>query len=134
MREIKVKAWHRELKRMFWFDVAWGNHYGSSSGYIGMLPMAENIHKSLGFTGRDNRIDLDPDNCEFMLYTNFKDSNNREIYFDDIYYDSCLKVHGIVNELIVARWLIEVDKMNNPLSCITIIGNKWANPKILEVK
>ena len=82
MGEIKIRAWHKLRKEMMWFDVTWGGLGGVGAGYIGLLPIGES--RSYASFGGDNRIQVEPGNCEFMPCTGFTDKNNRDIYKDDI--------------------------------------------------
>jgi len=41
-REYKFKAYHKEQKKMYFFDVMWGNH-NTGGGYIGMIPFGEEL-------------------------------------------------------------------------------------------
>ena len=82
MRELKYRAWHKEHKQMYWFDLMWGNLYGSGSGYIGMCPFGI-PRKYINITS-DNREEISPQDCEIMQYTGLKDKHGKEVYEGDI--------------------------------------------------
>ena len=64
--ETRIIAFHRETDSWFWFDIKWGNTGGYfGKGYIGMLPINERLEKSGNMTMTDNRIGVDPNNCDF---------------------------------------------------------------------
>jgi len=152
MRDLKFRAWHKESKLMYWFDVMWGNLYGSGSGYIGMVPIGK-TREYISFMGGDTRTEIDPDNCEIMQYTDLKDKNGKEIYEGDILADTdcpdeyytlgkvaycdtpdCIYagqfyIQGI--EGYASDWDgIEPENWHG----FEVIGNIYENPELLEVK
>ncbi len=71
------------------------------------------------------------DNWKVMQFTGLKDKNGKEIYFDDLYVSLMItKKLRVVTELTVAHWLIDIDKMNDPLRTVEIVGNKYQNPEL----
>ena len=79
MREHKYRAWHREEKQMYWFDITWGN-FGEGDGWIGMIPIDE---KKINYFP-SNQTQISPESVELMEYTNKEDKNGNEIYEGDI--------------------------------------------------
>jgi uncharacterized phage protein (TIGR01671 family) len=81
MTEIRFRVWHKEQKQMYWFDIMWGD-LCLGRGYIGMIPFGEK-RKTCGIY-RDDRIAIEPNSCEFMLFTGYKDKNGKDICVGDI--------------------------------------------------
>jgi uncharacterized phage protein (TIGR01671 family) len=79
MKEHIYRAWHREEKDMYWFDVTWGN-YEQGNGWIGMIPIAEEV---ITYTP-SNRRQISPESVELMAYTGKVDKNGRRIFEGDI--------------------------------------------------
>ncbi|MGH2622053.1 MAG: YopX family protein [Sphingobacterium sp.] len=156
-REILFRAWHRERKEMYWFDLMWGQTGRSGSGWIGMLPIGEEI-KYNAFRP-DNRILLDPDGCDIMQFTGLKDKNGKEIYEGDIIegdmdvylYGKHCDVYFFHGSFCVSLsydctmiQLHECEKVYNPslypkdrdktdwLNEFTVIGNIHDNPELMK--
>jgi len=77
---LLFRAWNRNLKEMFWFDLMWGSLHNKGTGWIGMLPIEQKERKEIkSFTQSDDRIAIDPTNCDIMNFTGLKDKNGIEI-------------------------------------------------------
>ena len=112
MREIKFRTWDKTFKRMCSlreFDPAIIVQEGCFTIYQG-------------------------DDCgfEFMQYTGLKDKNGKEIYEGDIIYDNIIKMKRVVTDIMVAWWIIDTDKMNEPMKHIKVIGNIYENKSLTE--
>lgn len=82
-RELKFKAYHEEQKKMYFFDVMWGNH-NTGGGYIGMIPFGEELDYGTWSVRNGNRTLIDPNNCILMQYTGMQDKNGNDIYEGDV--------------------------------------------------
>lgn len=65
-----------------------------------------------------------------MQYTGFQDKNGVDIYEEDIFYNTMYNWKGVVDDLTVAHWIIDEDRMNNPMRHIEVIGNIYENPEL----
>jgi len=139
-RETKFRAWHKLLNEMFWFDVMWGNVYNAGSGYIGMLPIGEQ-RKYTHFAGTDNRIPLDPDDCELMQYTGLLDKNGKEGYHKDICTDgtNLYLIEWIATDAKFVLFQASEGILINDnvrrmrfLDEMEIIGDVYENPELVE--
>ena len=95
MREIKCKAWNRVTKRMWWFDVTWGNTANAGEGWIGMLESPTTPKRTPN--GNDNRVQVDGDDCDIVFFTGLKDKNEVEIYEGDILQHEGGRVCQVIN-------------------------------------
>lgn len=79
MREIKFKLYNKHDGKMYLFDPRWGNYY-HGDGWVGAIPFED---EKVTHTP-SNRIQLEPESCEWMQFTGLLDKNGREIYEGDI--------------------------------------------------
>mgnify|MGYP001593996406 CR=1 FL=1 len=145
MREIKFKVWHRENKKMFWFDLRWGTKQSMGAGWLSVLP--DGHEREYGID--DKRLLIDPEDCEIMQFTGLKDKNGKEIYEGDII--SLVPVdHPLAIVKGVVRWhpelaLFEVEcysydatftvyskQVDGKNTNREVIGNIYSNPELLK--
>ena len=132
MREIKFRAWNENTKTMWWFDLMWGDFcYGM--GYIGMLPINE---KERMWGNKENRIAIDPHDCNLMQHTGLKDKNEKEIYEGDICSDG-KRVGEIYYNESGAAFLFKYKIGSVTFSVgfgswFEVIGNIYENPELLK--
>jgi len=136
-REIKFRAWHRESKIMYWWELLWGNH-SRGNGYIGMVPIGELRETHHSYDG--NQILVDPTDCDILQYTGLtvwmsdayegdivesdinmfdksQGKHRRSIYFKDgQFMIGSVPLHIILHSTFNAR----------------IIGNIYENPELLK--
>lgn len=106
MREIKFRQWQPKTKRFL---------------YIYQMQPSDTV-----------RAEFILHDGELQQYTGFKDKNGEEIYYGDIYICHTLDLKRVVDELTVAYWIIDEDRMNNPMRTVEVIGNIYENPEILK--
>ena len=112
MREIKFRAWHPALKKMFYdCRVSSGGWTDDSTHYCG-------------------------DNSTIMQYTGLRDKNGNEIYEGDII-DTCWgKALVVYDDRFAGFWL----KRGSTLICLDdvqpleVMGNIYEIPELLETK
>lgn len=64
MKSIICRAYNKKEKKVYWFDVLWGDEYGM----MWMLPIEETEKKRIGgICSADNRIKVDPLGWEFSV-------------------------------------------------------------------
>lgn len=85
-RELIFRAFHKQHKLMYWFDLMWGN-CRQGGGYIGMLPLGES--RSQG-----SLILVDPDECNIIQFTGLQDCEGENIFEGDIL---CKLCHSEIN-------------------------------------
>ena len=136
MREIKFRAWEQDFKKMYWFDLRWGNTWQEGAGYIGMVPWGEKLEHR-GFC-RDNKSLVSPNFCEIMQYTGLKDKNGKEIYEGDI----VINLELPCSESFICEWCSESIAFifwneetatglgEAAYNGLEIIGNIYENPEL----
>jgi hypothetical protein len=86
------------------------------------------VHNSFNGMNRVVEFGIKPNNCyptevyenTIHQYTGFKDRNDKDIYFEDKVKDGYGYIFN-VTDLIVAYWIIDIDKMNEPLKHIELV-------------
>jgi uncharacterized phage protein (TIGR01671 family) len=136
MSESKFRVWHKELKQMFWIDLAWGSPTTRGSGWLGVVPFGENLRLKLS---GDNRFLTEPENCELQHYIGKLDKHNNEICEGDVIegnlFDARLPTMGKVifdtenscyasENLGGITFLFKIDQ-------IKVIGNIYENPELI---
>ena len=109
MRDIKFRAWSKEKKEMIYFGI-----YDTDEGYL--------IQKQIFL-----------DCLPIMQYTGLHDRRGKDIYFGDIVTSPITGNHKmVVNEVWVAHKIIDIDKCNDTISGVLIIGNIYESPEVLH--
>ena len=109
MREIKFRAWNKEKKEMIYFGIV-----DTDEGYL--------IQKQIFL-----------DCLPIMQYTGLHDRRGKDIYFGDIVMDPDLGSYKmVVTEVWVAHKIIDVDKCNNTMGGVIIVGNIYETPEVLH--
>jgi hypothetical protein len=86
------------------------------------------VHNSFNGINKIIATGIKPNNCyptevysdTVCQYTGFKDKNGDDIYFEDKVKDS-FGYTFTITDLIVAHWIIDIDKMNDPLKHIELV-------------
>ena len=126
MREIKFRAWDKEKNLMVYdFDQESAEKWG--------LPLGRDIHKMVFNVGLIND--------SLMQYTGLKDKSGKEIYEGDIVKTQWRNQTGLV------KWAMGGFALKNGIMVIEtlftlrynkwefeVMGNKFENPELLEVK
>ena len=139
MRELKFRAWDKEYKKMWWFDLMWGNTVEHGSGWIGMVDSPKTEKYGEGILN-DNRVQVDPIGKEIMQYTGLKDKNGKEIFEGDI-----LKRIDGENRVIKwskashsFEWFSDIlpnrfwNSDDSDWELSEIIGNLYQNPELIK--
>lgn len=107
-REFKFRAWDKKFNK--WFDPEdW-------DGY--------DLFSAITFEELTSG-----DRWELVQYTGLQDKNGKEIYHGHIYKDDI--GIWIVDEMSVAHWLNDIDRMNKPMEYVEVLGNVFENPEML---
>ena len=140
MREHKYRAWHRDEKQMYWFDITWGN-FGQGDGWIGMVSISEKkrtFHPS-------NQIQISSESVELMEYTGKEDSKGVDICEGDILrFDN--EAYPLSSGLYVIEWGTDEDdcgfvcERESPYNYLLpsiwsrcrVVGNIFENPELLN--
>lgn len=80
MEEFIFRAFHKKNKKMYWFNLLWGNTTSWGGGYIGMVEIGKPLSKA---QYKDNIEMVDPENCEISEYLGLVDKNKNNICEDD---------------------------------------------------
>lgn len=147
MREIKFRAWDK-LTQKYWNIENW--HFEDE--YLDLIESGVSIADP-----NSERVWRKFNEVEIMQYTGLKDVNGVEIYEWDIvrvnysgnddfsglalvvFINGCFELEGKIMEIINSEGIMYDDfyAISNDLSrysaCVKVIGNKFKNPKLLEV-
>ena len=64
----KFQALHKESGKYYYFDLMWGENASFGRGWIGVLPIGVKLERIGGINVKDNRIPLEPSECEFSSF------------------------------------------------------------------
>jgi len=128
MKEIKFRAWDRQLKNMSFYTL--DTMTVGNTNYLGS-----------GCFFDIEGTKTDPTEKEFMLYTGLKDKSEKEIYEGDIvqYFDTLfspreLYIIDFVNGMFYLK--SNEDEEYNADLCevapLEVIGNIYENPELLK--
>lgn len=122
----KFRAWHNELGRMMSISDMWFNV--DSLGEIGLNDAVMNDY-----------ITVSPDEIKLMQSTGLKDKNGKEIFEGDI-----VSIDTDEFDLLFVKyesgiyWLMDdeecVEHLSDYYKYVSIVGNIYENPELLEVK
>lgn len=137
-REVKYQAWLHDEKVMV--DVIEINFQERSVGYYDFSGMNDAEAFELMRDGTPN-ADCTFEECKLRQFTGLRDKNGKYIYEGDLVeisdhpFEGPIKVNGIYEvgynermELCCGSWLL-----HRELPYITVIGNIYENPELLEV-
>jgi len=128
--ELKFRAWHRDSKKMFYFNRLWiCSEYDSLAfEYMG----GQNEYKLLaGHSGLPSNNEAD---YIFMRYTGLKDSKNIEECFGDLIKEgNCIRViEDGCSAVIYKDVRTGTLRYFWELGYHEVIGNIWETPKLQE--
>jgi len=81
-REIKFKLFNRNNQKMYMFDPRWGN-FRDGNGWIGAVLLSDYEKEGVRYAP-SNRVQLEPDECEWLQYIGLSDKNGVGICEEDI--------------------------------------------------
>lgn len=133
MRQIKFRAWHKNLKKMVdVYQMVFDFATNRSRKELEEPDLITSVGKLHGIGG----------SYELMQYTGLKDKNGKEIYEGDILEwkseeeGSSDKYEVTWNEEkcgFRAEWLRDRKQMHSPENDFEIIGNIYENPELLKI-
>lgn len=133
MREIKFRAWDKNLKKMFWGKFGERPPTHCEQLYITLDGRLRESHRGL--------LDEEVEGMALLQYTGLKDKNGKEIYEGDIVKaEDCGTRIGVVrygygNDEIWGGFMIEGDYSFHPhRQELEVIGNCYENPELMEKK
>lgn len=122
----KFRAWHNELGRIMSISDMWFNV--DSLGEIGLNDSVMNDY-----------ITVSPDEIKLMQSTGLKDKNGKEIFEGDI-----VSIDTDEFDLLFVKyesgiyWLMDdeecVEHLSDYYKYVSIVGNIYENPELLEVE
>ena len=110
---VKFRVWDLNKKEMIYFTLQ--DLYDSISDCMGVDAFWRRMHrlKEIGYHG-------------VMQCTGLKDKYGKDIYYNDIIYNSSRNMKMTVTEVIYANLIIDIDRMNQPLDQIEVIGDTYS--------
>lgn len=140
-REIKFKVWHKELKEMFWFDLMWGRSGRSGSGWLDVVKWGQEKKYSQVAFGTDNRVDIDPTECELMQFTGWVDKNGKDIYQGDLISENGSSPYEVIWQFHAGKWIMQSFEEGRYYREMAydyaqrdyeVIGNVYETPQLLN--
>jgi len=132
MREIRFRVWDKETKSMYsvW-DIGFKGWDGQEDSIINYVRICI-----------DGTVDRSENQVILMQYTGLKDKNGKEIYEGDIFSIEDCEDYTMeyVDYVEFKDGMFQSHYEQNPIHAeiynneITIIGNIYSNPKLLEKK